>query len=88
MRDFIEIDKIIPCECDMEFLRVEKYNDEDQIYLSKYRINNSELSIYQRIKLAIQFIFNPKKYDIHGGIILSIENAKILGESLTIQKKD
>ena len=88
MKDYKDYDKYFICECDYEFLRVEKFKDEPQIYFSKYRTDISELSLWERIKLSISFIFKPEKYDIHGGIILSIENAIRLANSLKIMTKE
>lgn len=88
MKNYIEYDQCFICECDCEFLRVEKFKGEDEIHLSKYRMDTSEINIWERIKLSFGFIFKPYKYDIHGGIILSLKNARKLAGALKIMIKE
>lgn len=70
------------CQCYSHLLRVIKFKDDSSIYFDKYFLYPNELSLWQRIKLGLGFIFKPSKFDMHGNIILSQQDAEKLGEYL------
>jgi len=71
MKDFLAFDEIYPCECGTEYLRITRFKDESQFSFSKYCTYTSNPNLLQRIKLAINYILNPKKFDIHSDVIFS-----------------
>lgn len=74
--------KFYECESMSHVLGVLKFDDEPQIYIEKYETPGISLSIFQRIRLAIGYIVNPEKYEIHGDIILSNKTARKLARDL------
>lgn len=73
---------LVPCDCGNHYLRLSKLADEPQVYVDKFVGSPSKSSIWERIKLAFGYVFNPDKYDIHGGVILKTEYARSLGVAL------
>ena len=65
--------KKFQCSCGGHYLRVEKnYDFPFEAYFSNFQPDDSVkgLSILNRTKLAIRYIFNPKKFDLYEHIIL------------------
>lgn len=83
-----EFDEIYKCECDGHFLRITKFKGEPQVNFSKFSENTSELPLLTRIRLAIGFIFNPSKYDIHGDVIFDYKTTKRMARDLLKVSQD
>ena len=41
----------IPCQCDSEILRVTKWEDEDEYYLTVYQYSSDRYSFWERLKI-------------------------------------
>lgn len=61
-------DVFIPCECNSEILRVTKWKDEEEHYLTIYSFSAEKYSLWERIKIL--FVGKVKTAEI----ILSKEN--------------
>lgn len=44
----------IPCECLGEIIKLDKFDDEEEIYLTVYRYSFPNISFFRRIKFAIK----------------------------------
>lgn len=81
--------KSFDCECYTHMVNVVKNEYDKEIFLNCYELMGQKTSFFQRVKLALGYIFKPEKYDIHGDLILSPENARNMGKFLLeLTKKD
>lgn len=46
----------IPCDCQGEILTLQKFDDEEEIYLTVYRYSFPNISFFHRIKWAIEVL--------------------------------
>lgn len=46
----------LPCACGSEVLRLEKYDDEEETYLSVYRYNSQSVSFFGRLKMCLKVL--------------------------------
>jgi hypothetical protein len=83
--DIYKFNKVYNCECCEHLLNVTQFNEENDnnIYLNKFeRISHWKPNILQRLKLALNYVLNPLKYDIHRDIVLNPKTAKELARDL------
>lgn len=45
----MKVDTFIPCQCDSEILRISKWENEDEYYLSVYQFSSLRYSFWERI---------------------------------------
>ena len=69
-------DVFIPCDCNSEILRVTKWEDEEEYYLTVYSYHADKYSLWERIKI----LFGGKVKTAE--IILSKENFNSLKQFL------
>lgn len=65
-------DLYINCECDSEILRITKWEDEDEFYLTVYEYSPSSVSFSRRIGMAFDILFG--KNTVTKELIISKEN--------------
>lgn len=46
----------IPCECQGEILILQKFDDEEEVYLTVYRYSFPNISFFRRMKAAIKVL--------------------------------
>lgn len=65
-------DLYINCECDSEILRITKWEDEDEFYLTVYEYSPSSVSFSRRIGMVFNILFGKKV--VTKELIISKEN--------------
>jgi hypothetical protein len=65
-------DLYVNCECDSEILRITKWEDEDEFYLTVYEYSPSSVSFLRRIGMAFDMLLGNKT--VTKELIISKEN--------------
>ena len=79
---------LFQCSCYTHLLRVIKFDNEEEVYLDKFTSGCDETTVFGRIKIAVGYIFNPRKYTMFGDFVFTKLEARKLAQLLSILTLD